>query len=89
MAQALGRAQAMLDASSDETISASGTLDSLKYNQVLKARQPVDLRGAGASFDGAYLVRSVTHNISQGNYTQDFTLSRNEIGAKSPVVRVA
>jgi hypothetical protein len=88
MAQASARAQAVLDRSTDDTISASGTLDSLKYNTVLRARAPVDLRGAGASFSGSYLVRSVTHNISQGNYTQDFALSRNEIGPKSPNVRV-
>lgn len=88
IAQAFARAQALLDRSSDDTFKVSGTLDSVKYNQVLRAREPVDLRGAGFSSDGTYIVRSVSHNISQGNYTQDFTLSRNETGAKVPLVRV-
>ena len=86
--QAMARAQAKLDRSSDDTITASGTLDSVKYNGVLRARATVDMRGAGFKHNGTYLVRSVTHNISAGNYTQDFTLSRAELGPKLPVVRV-
>ena len=88
MAQAQAAAQAVLDLSSDDSITVSGTLDSLKYNGVLRARRPVDLRGAGFGFNGSYLVRSVTHNISAGNYTQAFSLSRNERGPKTPLVRV-
>jgi hypothetical protein len=87
--QAFARAQAMLDASSDDALQVSGTLDSVKYNDVLKARGLVDLRGAGFSFDGTWLVRSVTHRIARGGYSQDFTLSRSELGALSPFVRVA
>jgi hypothetical protein len=87
--QAFARAQGMLDASADDAVRVSGTLDSVKYNDVLKARASVDLRGAGFSFDGTYQVRSVTHQISRGGYTQDFTLSRAELGALLPVVRVA
>ncbi len=87
--QAFARAQGLVDAASDDIFTVSGTLDSTKYNDVLKARAPVHLRGAGFSFDGAYLVRSVTHNITRGGYTQDFTLSRAELGAMTPLVRVA
>lgn len=87
--QAFARAQGLLDASSDDTVTVSGTLDSVAYNDVLKARALVDLRGAGFSFDGSYVVRSVTHRIARGAYSQDFTLSRSELGALSPVVRVA
>jgi len=87
--QAFARAQGLLDASSDDAVQVSGTLDSVTYNDVLKARGLVDLRGAGFSFDGTWLVRSVSHNISRGGYTQDFTLSRSELGAVSPFVRVA
>jgi hypothetical protein len=87
--QAFARAQAALDASSDDAVTVTGTLDSLKYNDVLRAREPVDLRGAGVTFDGTYLVRSVTHRIARGSYTQDFSLSRAELGAKLPFVRVA
>ena len=35
------------------------------------------MRGAGAAFDGLYYVRSVTHEIQRGEYTQSFQLSRN------------
>lgn len=87
--QAFARAQGLLDASSDDAVTVSGTLDSVVYNDVLKARALVDLRGAGFSFDGRYVVRSVTHTIARGAYSQDFTLSRSELGALSPVVRVA
>jgi hypothetical protein len=87
--QAFAKAQAILDASVDDAVVVSGTLDSLKYNDVLKARAQVHVRGAGFSFDGAYVVRSVTHKISKGGYTQDFTISRAELGAMTPIVRVA
>ncbi len=87
--QALARAQGELDASSDDTITVTGSLDNVAYNDVLIARATVDLRGAGYSFDGSYMVRSVTHRIGRGGYTQDFTLYRSELGALLPVVRVA
>ena len=87
--QALARAQGLLDASSDDAVMVSGTLDSVAYNDVLRARAQVDLRGAGISFDGTYVVRGVTHRIARGAYSQDFTLSRSELGALTPIVRVA
>jgi len=86
-AQAFARAQSELDISSDDTVTVSGTLDSVRYNDVLRSRKYVDLRGAGFTSDGTYLVRSVTHRITRGNYEQDFVLSRAETGAKLPVVR--
>ncbi len=88
-AQALARAFAELDRSADDANTVSGTLDTVRYNDILRARALVDLRGVGFSFDGTYLVRSVTHRIARGSYAQDFTLSRAETGAKLPVVRVA
>jgi hypothetical protein len=87
--QAFARAQGKLDASSDDAIQVTGSLDSVKYNDVLKAREKVGLRGVGFSFDGDYLVRSVTHQISRGGYKQDFVLSRSELGALTPIMRVA
>ena len=86
--QAFARAQAITDATSDEAITVSGTLDSLRYNDVLRPRAPVDLRGAGYSFDGRYMVSSVTHRIGRGGYQQEFALYRSELGALSPLVRV-
>jgi hypothetical protein len=52
----------------------------------LRARGLVGVRGAGFAYDGNYFVRSVTHDIARGSYTQSFTLSREGTGALLPVV---
>ncbi len=88
IAQAFGRAQGRFDRSTDDSFTVSGTLDTLRYNGVLRARAEVDLRGAGLQHNGTYRVRRVTHTIRSGSYTQDFTLSRGESLPKSPIVRV-
>jgi hypothetical protein len=64
-------------AQSAEAVTARGSLDVLRYGQVLEARKLVGLRGAGTAFDGLYYVNSVTHRIKRGEYKQDFELSRN------------
>jgi len=64
-------------AKSADVVSASGTLDVIRYGSVLKARKLVGVRGAGPAFDGLFYVRSVTHNIKRGEYKQSFTLGRN------------
>lgn len=89
MVQALGRAQGHFDRSVDDSVVATGSLDPLRYNGILKARAKVDLRGAGATFDGTYVVRGVRHLIKPGQYTQEFTISRHDIGPLAPVVRAA
>jgi hypothetical protein len=60
-----------------DVVSSTGSLDVLRYGRILKARKLVGVRGAGIAFDGLYYVRSVTHNIKRGAYTQNFTLGRN------------
>jgi hypothetical protein len=60
-----------------DVVSSTGSLDVLRYGRILKARKLVGVRGAGIAFDGLYYVRSVTHNIKRGAYTQSFTLGRN------------
>lgn len=60
-----------------DVVSASGSLDVLRYGRVLKARQLVSVRGAGTAFNGLYYVKKVTHIIKRGEYKQNFTLSRN------------
>jgi len=89
IAEAFGRAQAQFDRSVDDSLTATGTLDPLRYNGMLKARAKVDLRGAGFTFDGTYVVRSVRHRIAPGSYTQDFSISRHDSGPLLPLVRVA
>lgn len=66
-------------AKSSDVISGTGSLDVLRYGGVLQPRKLVGVRGAGIAYDGLYYVRSVTHNIKQGEYKQSFALSRNAL----------
>lgn len=76
---------AVLSGSSD-AVTGNGQLNVLRYGHVLMARQLVAVRGGGANFDGLYYVKSVTHNIKRGEYTQSFSLARG--GIKSTISRV-
>ena len=69
-----------------DAISASGSLDVLRYGRVLSSRQLVGVRGAGVAYDGMYYVQSVTHKIKSGEYKQSFTLSRDGLISLTPVV---
>ena len=71
-----------------DVVSASGSLNVLRYGRVLKARRLVGVRGAGTAFDGLYYVSSVTHTIKRGEYKQDFTLTRNGLISTIPKVPV-
>lgn len=71
---------------SADAISASGQLDVMRYGHILQARRKVAVRGAGAYYDGLYNVKSVTHSIKRGEYTQGFTLKRG--GLFSSIDRV-
>jgi hypothetical protein len=64
-------------AKSKDVATANGTLDTLRYGQVLKARRLVGVRGAGTPFDGLWYVTRVTHTLKRGEYKQAFSLSRN------------
>lgn len=79
----LGLAKA---AKTSDALTATGSLDVLRYGRPLNARSLVGVRGAGDAFDGLYFVKSVTHQIRRGEYKQDFTLVRN--GLLSTVPRV-
>jgi hypothetical protein len=67
-----------------EAISASGTLDVMRYGRVLRSRMLVGVRGAGLAYDGLYYVDSVTHNIKRGEYKQNFSLSRDGLISNTP-----
>jgi hypothetical protein len=86
-AEALARAQATVDASTDNVVTATGELDAVEYGAVLKARELVGVRGVGFNYGGNYYVQSVTHNIREGEYKQKFTLAREGTGALLPLVR--
>ena len=72
--------------SAPDPVSSEGTVDTVRYGHVLRARKLVGVRGVGASYNGNYYVSSVTHTIEQGKYTQNFKLSREGTGSLIPVV---
>ncbi len=84
--QAYAQAQAETDAAADRVLTATGELDALRYEALLKPRGIVGLRGAGDTYNGSYYVQQVTHNIQKGSYKQSFTLTREGTGALLPVV---
>lgn len=71
---------------SSAAITGNGSLNVLRYGQILRARTLVGVRGAGLAYDGLYYVDSVTHNIKQGEYKQSFNLSRDGLVSNTPVV---
>jgi hypothetical protein len=84
-AQAIAEALAKAAESSD-AVSGSGQLDVLRYGNVLRPRGLVGVRGAGITYDGLYFVKSVTHNLQRGSYTQNFTLAREGLVSLTPAV---
>ena len=85
--EAVGRALALSFAASD-AITASGSLDVMRYGRPLRSRMMVGVRGAGLGYDGLYYVNSVTHDIKRGGYRQSFSLSRDGLVSPTPVVPV-
>jgi len=69
-------------------VSATGSLDVLRYGHVLRSRMLVGVRGAGIAYDGMYYVDSVTHNLKRGEYKQKFSLSRDGLISLTPRVAV-
>lgn len=73
-------AQSVVDRSS-WSIVAEGELSTVAYAKVLRAKQPVMVRGVGRQFSGRYYVERVLHTITgDGTWTQKFTLRRNATG---------
>jgi len=61
-------------------ITAEGELHTPAYGRILRAKRPVEVRGAGRQFSGVYYVERVHHTFSGDSYTQRFTLRRNALG---------
>lgn len=73
-------AQAVVDRSS-WSIAADGEINTVAFAKVLRAKQPVMVRGVGQQFSGRYYVEKVLHTISgDGTWLQKFTLRRNATG---------
>jgi hypothetical protein len=79
----LGMAEAVKNA---DVVTGDGSIDVVRYGQVLRARSLVGVRGAGLPFDGMHYVDSVTHRLKPGEYKQSFVLKRNALIANVPVV---
>ncbi|MBS0445353.1 MAG: hypothetical protein JSR59_05310 [Proteobacteria bacterium] len=73
---------------SQDSVSATGSLDVLRYGRVLKARGLVGVRGAGIAYDGLYYVQSVKSTLKRGEFKQSFTLTRNGLVSITPKVPV-
>jgi hypothetical protein len=83
--QALRRGLAKAKESQD-AVTATGSLDVLRYGQPLKARSLVGVRGAGVAYDGLYYVQQVTSTLKRGEFKQSFTLTRNGLVSITPRV---
>ena len=81
VARALG-----ISFTANDSITASGSLNVVRYGKVLRSRLLVGVRGAGIAYDGLYYVKSVTHNIKHGEYKESFTLSRDGLISLTPRV---
>lgn len=73
---------------SANAITATGSLDVLRYGHVLRSRMLVGVRGAGLAYDGLYYVDRVTHNLKRGEFKQSFQLSRDGLISITPKVPV-
>jgi hypothetical protein len=71
---------------SADAVSASGSLNVLRYGRLLRARQLVGVRGAGLAYDGLYYVQSVTSTLKRGEFKQSFNLTRNGLISITPRV---
>lgn len=67
--------------STSEAITASGSVDVVRYGYILKPRNKVPVRGAGPNYDGLYHIKTVSHSIKRGEYKQSFTLARGGTGS--------
>jgi phage protein D len=62
-------------------LTGSGTLDTVRYGQILEAGKVIEVRGAGSLYDGKYVVTYVKHTLQRGKYTQSFELAREGLGS--------
>lgn len=82
---ALKAVETTVDTAAD-AITASGTVDMVRYGHALQARKLVGVRGVGADYNGIYFVKQVRHTIKRGEYKQHFTIIREGLGSLLPTV---
>jgi hypothetical protein len=84
-AQALSRGIAEA-AQSQDAVTATGSLDVVRYGRLLKARRLVGVRGVGLAYNGLYYVQRVKTTLKRGELKQEFSLSRNGLVSITPRV---
>jgi hypothetical protein len=84
--EVLARLLAAVNKPAEKVIEVSGTIDSTRYNAVLKPYYAVDIRGLGMIYNGSYTVAEVRHSLKPGSYNQTFTLQRDGLYPILPVV---
>lgn len=74
--------QALCQAQFDESewmVQGEGEIMGGIYQDVLKARELVTIKGAGKTFSGIYYVTKVRHSFSDNGYIQHFNVKRNAL----------
>lgn len=84
--QAAALAQGVVRRSANRVVRGQGEVSSLAYGNVMNAGKIIGVRGAGASFDGNYLIEQVSHTLERGKYVQSFTIARDGTGSTTPLV---
>jgi hypothetical protein len=72
--------------SHSDAVTANGSLDVLRFGDLLRPRMMTGVRGAGPTYDGLYYVNSVTSTIKRGQLKQSFALSRDGLVSNVPRV---
>jgi hypothetical protein len=73
---------------SQDSVTAHGELNVLRYGRPLRARGLVGVRGAGVAYDGLYYVSSVKSTLKRGEFKQQFDLTRNGLVSITPRIPV-
>lgn len=60
-----------------DPVTASGSVDLVRYGRPIDARSLIFVRGASRAYDGLWYVRSVSHTLGRGSWRQTFQLSRD------------
>jgi hypothetical protein len=85
----LEAAQAMLAKRGEaDPVTASGSVDLVRYGRPIDARSLIFVRGAGLAHDGIWFVRSVSNALGRGSWRQTFQLSRDGLVSLTPRVPV-
>ena len=64
---------------SEWLIRGEGEIVGLFYQDVLRARELVIIKGVGKAYSGVYYVTKVKHVFTESGYTQSFHVKRNAV----------